>query len=158
MKTFAILKRCSDAVGVLLFIFTFVGFMVQVFWRYVLNAPLPWTGEAVLIAFVWSVFWATAFMVPLRGHVTFDVVYDLVDDPTKRVFAIISMVVLLIAFVILIPYTWDYLDFLTRKKSPVLRIPMHLVFSCYLIFVVAVAIQAAWKVAQLLRPGWRSQL
>ena len=158
MKTLAVLKKLSDAVGVLLFLFTFIGFNVQVFWRYVLNSPLPWTEEAVLIAFVWSVFWATAFMVPLRGHISFDVVYDVVGDRTRRVFAMISMAALLIAFLMLIPYTWDYLEFLTRKKSPVMRIPMDLIYSCYMVFVVAVVIQAAWRLAQLFRPGWRNQL
>ncbi|WP_099823986.1 TRAP transporter small permease [Oceaniglobus indicus] len=152
MKIVAITKAIADAIGALLFLFTFAGFVVQVFWRYALNAPLPWTEEAVLIAFVWSVFWATAFMVPLRAHVTFDVVHDAVSPRTRRVFDLVSMAALLGAFVLLIPYTWDYLDFLTRKKSPVMRLPMHWVFSCYILFVVAVAVQAAWRIGQILRP------
>lgn len=155
MRAFAILKKVADAFGAALFLFTFVGFLVQVFWRYALNSPLPWTEEAVLIAFVWSIFWATAFIVPLRDHVTFDVAYDAVSDRTRRIFDIVSMAALLIAFVILIPYTWEYLDFLTRKKSPVLRLPMHWIYGCYLLFVVAVAVQAAWRLWHLLRPGGR---
>ncbi len=151
MRGLAILKRIADGVGALLFLVTFVGFLVQVFWRYVLNAPLPWTEEAVLIAFVWSIFWATAFVVPLRDHVTFDVVYDAVGPRTRRAFDLISMGALLVAFAMLVPYTWDYLDFLTRKKSPVMRLPMDLIFGCYLLFVVAVAVQAAWRIWQILR-------
>ena len=148
MRVLAILKRISDAIGVALFCATFFGFLVQVFWRYALDKPLPWTEEAVLIAFVWSIFWATAFIVPLRDHVTFDVVYDAVGVRTRRVFDFISMAALLVAFAMLIPYTWDYLEFLTRKKSPVLRLPMDLIFGCYLLFVVAVAVQAAWRIWQ----------
>lgn len=153
MKTLHALKTGADVVGVLLFLLTFLGFVVQVFWRYVLDTPLPWTGEVVLIAFVWSVFWATAFMVPLREHVTFDVVHDMVGERTRRVFGVISMLALLIAFAILIPYTWDYLEFLTRKKSPVLRLPMQYVFACYMLFVVAIVVQAGWRLGELLLPG-----
>ncbi|SMY06307.1 TRAP transporter small permease [Flavimaricola marinus] len=152
------LKRGADAVGVLLFLAAFSGFIIQVFWRYVLNDPLAWTEEVVMICFIWTVFWAAAFMVPVREHVSFDVVYDVVGAQTKRSFTAISLSAIVVAFVWLVPYTWDYLDFLTRKKSPVLRIQMHWIYGCYILFVAAFAAQSAWRLAQLFRPNWRDQL
>ena len=63
-----------------------------------------------------------------------------------------------VAFIWLIPYTWDYLEFLTRKKSPVLRIRMHWIYGCYLLFVTAFAVQSVWRLADLFRPTWRDQI
>ena len=152
------LKKGADYVGALLFISAFTGFIVQVYFRYVLNKPLAWSEEATMIAFIWTVFWAAAFMVPIKEHVSFDVVYDVVSERTKRILSIIAMLVLVIAFVILIPYTLDYLDFLFRKKSPVLRIQMTWIYGCYLLFIVAFSAQAAWRLFHLLGPKWRDQL
>ncbi|WMS41440.1 TRAP transporter small permease [Acuticoccus sp. MNP-M23] len=152
------LKRGADAVGVLLFLATFAGFIVQIFYRYVLNSPLAWTEEATMIAFIWAVFWAAAFMVPIREHVTFDVVYDVVPERVRRIFALVSMALIFVAFVILIPYTLDYLDFLLRKKSPVIRVRMTWVYGCYLLFVAGFVVQAGFRFYGLLRPNWREQI
>lgn len=157
-KGLRILKQGADYVGVLLFLSAFSGFIIQVFFRYVLNQPLAWSEEATMIAFIWTVFWAAAFMVPIKDHVSFDVVYDVVSQRTKRVFTIFSMILLFVAFVMLVPRTFDYLDFLLRKKSPVLRIQMTWVYGCYVLFLIAFAIQAAWRLYHLFRSTWRGQI
>lgn len=156
-RALQIVKWGADTVGVLLFVATFVGFIVQVFFRYVLNNPLAWTEEATMIAFVWTVFWAAAFMVPIREHVTFDVVYDIVSPHVRRVFSIIAMLALIVAFVWLIPHTVDYLEFLLRRRSSVLRVQMHWIYGCYLLFIVAFTIQALWRLVGLFGRNWRDQ-
>jgi len=152
------LKEGADLIGVLLFTVAFLGFIVQVFFRYVVNRPILWTEEVTMIAFVWTVFWAAAFMVNIREHVTFDVLYEVVSPPVKRAMAIFSMVVLIAAFLLLIPATWDYLEFLLRKRSPVLRIPMAWIYCCYLLFVVNFTIQAALRLWRLFTPEWGKQI
>ncbi len=111
-----------------------------------------------MIAFIWAVFWAAAFTVQIRDHVTFDVLYDIVSPETRRLMAIFSMLVLIIGFGLLIPATWDYMVFLLRKKSPVLRIPMTWVYGCYLLFIVNFSIQAAWRLGRLFSSGWREHV
>jgi len=152
------LKEGADLVGVLLFTAAFSGFILQVFFRYVLNAPLQWTEEATLIAFIWTVFWAAAFMVNIREHVTFDVVYDAMPPQVKRGMAIFSMLLVVGTFLLLIPATYDYLQFLLRRRSPVLRIQMTWIYGCYLLFVVNFAIQAALRLWRLFGPEWGKQI
>lgn len=152
------LKQGADTVGVLFFCAAFLGFVVQIFFRYVLNDPLRWTEEATLIAFIWTVFWAAAFMVNIRDHVTFDVLYDAVSPQVRRVMAILSMIVLAGAFALLIPATWDYLEFLQRRRSPVMRIPMFWIYGCYFLFVVNLTIQGLWRLWRLSGPGWRDEI
>lgn len=152
------LKRGADIVGALFFLCAFCLFILQVFFRYVLNDPLAWTEEGSLIAFIWAVFWAAAFMVPIKEHVTFDVVYEAVSEQTRRILAIVTMLMLITAFVLLIPYTFEYLQFMSRKKSSVLRVPMHLIYGCYILFIPAFAIQAAWRLSRLFGRDWQKEI
>lgn len=153
-----LLSQVANAVGGTLFICAFAGFIVQIFFRYVIGDPLRWSEEFTMIAFIWTVFWVAAFVVPIREHVSFDVVYDTVSPEMQRAFAIFSMVMVVVAFGILIPYTVEYLDFLTRKKSPVMRLPMHWIYGCYLLFVVGFALKALARLIWLFGPDWRSQI
>lgn len=157
-RSLQVLKQAADLVGVLLFVVAFSGFVIQIFYRYVLNDPQVWTEEMTMIAFVWTVFWGAAFMVHIREHVTFDVVYDIVTPETRRIMAIFSMVVLIIGFGLLVPATWDYLEFLMRKKSPVLRLPMAWIYCCYLLFIVNFTIQALWRLWKLFSADWRDHV
>jgi len=153
-----VLKEGADLIGVLLFTTAFLGFIVQIFFRYVVNRPTLWTEEVTMIAFVWTVFWGAAFMVNIREHVSFDVVYEGMTPRVKRIMSIFSMIVLIACFLLLIPATWDYLEFLLRKKSPVLRLPMTWIYGCYLLFVVNFTIQAAVRLWRLFTPDWGKQI
>lgn len=155
---FSTLRRIADILGVLFFVAAFGGFIVQVFMRYVMNRPLAWTEEFVMIAFIWAVFWAAAFMVRIKEHVSFDVLYDWLSDRGRRACAIFAMVVLLIAFGLLIPHTWDYLTFLTRKNSPVMRLPMEWIYGCYLVFLVSFSAQGLYRLFGLFGRNWREHL
>lgn len=155
---FATLRRIADILGILFFVAAFGGFVVQVFMRYVMNRPLAWTEEFVMIAFIWAVFWAAAFMVRIKEHVSFDVLYDWLDDNGRRVCAIFAMVVLLVAFGLLIPHTWDYLNFLTRKNSPVMRLPMEWIYGCYLVFLLSFSGQGLYRLFGLFGRNWRDHL
>lgn len=151
-------KRAADFVGALLFLMTFAGFVVQVFFRYVMDAPLAWSEEYTMIAFIWTVFWAAAFMTPLKAHVTFDVVYEIAPPQGRRVLAVFAMLCLVAAFVVLLPAAWDYIGFMARKKSPVLLVPMNLVYGCYMLFVVGFIGQGAWRLWRLLGRNWRDAI
>jgi TRAP-type C4-dicarboxylate transport system permease small subunit len=153
-----LLKGAADTVGILLFLAAFSGFIVQIFFRYVVGRPIPWTEEFTMIAFIWTVFWSAAFMVRIKEHVSFEVVYDVVSPQAQRVMAIVSMVLLAAAFLILIPHTWDYLEFLMRKRSPVMRLQMHWIYGCYLLFLVNFTIQALWRLRGLFGRDWRAEI
>ena len=155
---FARLRMIADTLGIIFFTAAFGGFIVQVFMRYVMNRPLAWTEEFVMIAFIWAVFWAASFMVRIKEHVSFDVLYDFLPDGGRRISAIFAMVVLLLAFGLLIPHTVDYLMFLTRKNSPVMRLPMEWIYGCYLVFLVSFAGQGIYRLYGLMGRNWRHHI
>lgn len=148
------LKKGADLVGVLLFLATFTGILLQVFFRYVLDSPVAWSEEYTMIAYMWTVFWAAAFMVSEREHVSFDIVYDTASPYARRLMAIVALVFLIVAFILLMPPTWDYLEFLTRRRTSVLRIPRVWVFGVFFVFLIAFTAQSGWRLRGLLGKRW----
>src|SRR3954471_10985613 len=55
----------------------FLDLLAGVAGRYVLGRPLAWSDEIAVVLFIWLVFWTGAFVLSIREHVAFDVVYDL---------------------------------------------------------------------------------
>ncbi|SMX44709.1 TRAP transporter small permease [Actibacterium lipolyticum] len=131
----------------------FLTFILQIFSRYVMSAPLGWTLELCLTLWIWIVFWGNAFVVRHKDHVTFDILYLSVRPGIRRIFALISAGAIAIGLGVSLLPTWDYIDFLKIKKSATLKIPMRTIFSIYAIFIIAVVIRYAWMFVNVLRNG-----
>ncbi|MEO8543323.1 MAG: TRAP transporter small permease subunit [Burkholderiaceae bacterium] len=125
----------ADDVAVGLLTAMFLAFILQITARYVVNYPLPWSLELSLTTWLWTVFWASALCLRHRDHISFDMLYNHVSPATRKVFGIISSLVIVVAMLVSLPATWDWVSFLTIKKSATLRIPLAYVFSIYLLFV-----------------------
>jgi TRAP-type C4-dicarboxylate transport system permease small subunit len=144
------LENRADDVAVLMLTAMFLSFVVQIVWRYVFNHPLGWTLELCLTLWLWTVFWGAAFCLRDNDHVRFDMLYLHVTPKLRRVFAGISAVAIIIAMIAAAPGTWDFVSFLTIKKSGTMRIPLAYVFSIYLIFMAAAVVTYAWRLKKIL--------
>lgn len=147
-----------EIVLALMFMTMFASFIVGVFTRYVLNAPVSWTIEVCSIAYVWIVFGAAATIVSDRQHIRFDMVLASVGPPTRRVFAIVSEASILIIFLLGLPTTLGYLRYLVGKRTLMLLLPLELVYGCFGIFIVAAIIHAALRLRRLLSRDWSEAL
>lgn len=105
------LQHGAEAVGAALLAATFLAFVVQVGFRYVLNDPLGWTLEACLTLWLWPVFWGWAFLLGPRDHVSFDMLYEASSTGVRRVFALVSSVSIVVAFAVSLPATWSFISF-----------------------------------------------
>lgn len=144
----------ADDVAVILLSAMFVAFVLQITARYVINYPLPWTQELSLTMWLWTVFWGSALCLRNKDHIAFDMIYNHVGAGTRKVFGIISSLAIIVAMLVSLPATWDWVSFLTIKKSATLRIPLAYVFSLFLLFMVASIVVYALR----LRRIWRNEL
>ncbi len=130
--------------------------------------PLRWTVELLLILWLWIVFFGNAFIVRERDHVTFDIVYLAVSRRKRQILGLISAAAVVAAMLWALPETWDYIDWMKRRKTTTLRNPiadwgipgldqtkfsLRLVFSVYAIFMVALIVRYAWRFVEILRNG-----
>ena len=139
-------KKVADLIGGTLFLTLFIVFVIQVTARFGFNRPMAWTDEAAVILYVWVILWSAAFVVPEREHVAFDLIWNSVNLPTRKVMRMAGN--LLIGGVALygIPATWDYVHFMKRESSPVLGISFMLVFLPFVLLLVALVVRSAWAI------------
>ncbi|MGB1235268.1 MAG: TRAP transporter small permease [Planktomarina sp.] len=138
-----------------------VAFDLASFWPALANiAPLGWTLELIGILWVWVIFFSCAFIVRERDHVKFDIIYLMVSRKTRTIFAIISAAAIVAGMIYALEPTWDYIDWLKRRKTSTVRnpfsgekIPMRTIFSVYAGFMIVVAARYVWLAIDTFRNG-----
>ena len=145
------LKRAADTVGGLLFAALFIVFLVQITARFVFNRPLPWTDELAVVLYVWVILWASAFVVPEREQVVFDLVWNSVGARTRKLMRVLGNAMVGGLALIGIPASWDYVRFMAREGTPVLGIPFMWVFLPFVLLLVALVARCGWGVWEALR-------
>jgi C4-dicarboxylate transporter, DctQ subunit len=142
------LKRRAEDVMVIMMAIMFGSFIIQIATRYVFNAPTEWTHEAILIAWVWVVFWGAAFLLHDKDHVKFDVLYNLGSEKARRIMSLIVAIVLAGGFLLSLPATWSFVTFKAIRSSDIIGIRMDLVFGVYILFLLGTVthyLVRAWK-------------
>lgn len=152
------LRRFGELITALLFVAMFAAFLLQVFTRYVLNDPITWTQEFVLIVYIWIVFWCAAFLLHEREHIAFDMVYVSLPPGPRRILAVILTALIAVAFASALPGTVDYISFMRIERSPVLGIRFDVLYSIFAVFVLATVLTAVLRLWRLLRPNWRDEV
>jgi TRAP-type C4-dicarboxylate transport system permease small subunit len=152
------LRRIAEVMAALLFLAMFAAFLLQVFTRYILNDPVTWTQEFVLIAYIWVVFWCAAFLLQEQDHITFDMLFVSLAPRLRRWLAVALTALTGAVFVASLPGTIDYVGFMKIERSPVMGIRFDLLYSIFVVFVAAVAIAAAARIWRLLGRGWQQEV
>src|SRR6187431_3563734 len=137
-RLFAGWKHLTEGVAAAAFALMFAAFVIQIVSRYVFNMPVAWSLELCSIAYVWVVFWSCDLIVKEHQQIVFDVVYQALGPRTRRRVAIFNTAVMGLVFLAALPGTLDYVWFLRRRASMMLQVPMHIVYLCFVIFVIAV--------------------
>ena len=154
-------RSAANLVAGLMFAAVFLIFNYKIITRYLGHNEAVWADEVSVILFIWIIFWASAFLVPDREQITFDLIYRHVGDRTKRWMALppgwcwIGGI-----FAFALPGWPDRLAilFLWRERTPVLNLRLDYVYACFGIFLVAVVARSVWGFVKLLGPNWRRSI
>lgn len=138
MKT---LHRFAEAVAVGLLAVIFVAFLVQIVMRYVFNAPVGWTTELSLAAWLWLVLWGAAFVLKDDEEIRIDLLTARASHRTRRVIGGIVALAIIVLFGLSLPGAWSYVTFMKVEKSSYLGVRMDITYSIYIVFVVAVILR-----------------
>jgi TRAP-type C4-dicarboxylate transport system permease small subunit len=119
------------------FFLLFVVFLLQIFYRYFL-VPLTWPLEFTLMAFIWVTLLGACFAQRDYSHVKFALIYDSKNPRTQTWMRVIGNALVFIAFSIALYPSYRYVIFMSFKKSNVLKIPMSVAFSPFIIFLIII--------------------
>ncbi|MEJ2358656.1 MAG: TRAP transporter small permease subunit [Deinococcales bacterium] len=157
-RTAAIARVLRDGVSAWLFIIMFVMFIAEVFFRYVLDRPISWSIELIMVAFMIMLFYTAALGVKLSGHISFNILYASLPPTGKRIFALVGNAVGLVVLALATPGVVNIALFERREATPILHIPFATFYLAFVLFVVGFAARLLVHIIQLLRPGWRDRL
>lgn len=122
----------------------FTVFILQIFFRYIVNLPVGWTHEISVIMWLWMVLFGTAFVVRDSEEIRFDILYSAVSDRMRRVLVVTSAAALIVLFSISLPAVIDYVLFMKVEKTAYLNIRFDWLYSIYAIFAVATIVRQFW--------------
>lgn len=135
------LHRRAENVSVALLGTMFVVFVLQIGFRYFLARPLSWSEEVCLLCWLWGVLWGSGVVLSDDDEIRMDILYNAVSDNARRIFTMITSVILVVLLIISLPASWDYITFMKREHTASLRIPINYLYSVYLIFAAACIIR-----------------
>ncbi len=124
----------------LAFLTIYVCFMIQIISRYFFT-PLMWPEELALLSFIWACLLGALYAKRTDALVSFTLIYDRASDRGRAAMRIAGNVLLVAAFAISFKPSLDFVIFMGYKKSSVLYIPMNLVSSSYVVFLVDITIR-----------------
>jgi C4-dicarboxylate transporter DctQ subunit len=145
------LRRRTHNIAALLLATMFTCFLVQIFFRYVLNNPVGWTEELSILCWMWGILWGAAFVVTESDEVRFDIVYGNVSEGVRRVFTVITGLALIGLYGVSLPAAWSFVAFMKVERSAYLHVPIVYLYSIYVVFAVACIVRYAWLVWIALR-------
>lgn len=110
------------------FVIIFLTFMVNIISRYVLKAPVAWTYEVSILAYMWTMFFGVGKAMIRDEHVVFGLVYDNMGPRFKLVFKITSNILLIILItIVFIPSVNSLIS--KKMVTGVLNLPFTVVFA-----------------------------
>ena len=152
------LKKLADFVGTLAFGVLFATFIFQVVMRFVFNKPLTWSDELIVILYVFSTFWAGAFLLKEKDHVMLDLVYEHLPPQGKRAFSIAYSLLIGGLFLWAVPASYSYVRFMMREDTPVLGVPFGIVFAVFILFLISIGVAYIRKLIVLFGPNWEAEV
>ncbi|KIH70665.1 TRAP transporter small permease [Salinicoccus roseus] len=114
-----ILNICS-----IFFIIIVIASIAQVFFRFVLDDPLVWSGELSRFLLLWMVFLGASVVSYKGAHLGVDFLFDYIPHKLTLVLKAVSLIVSLTFLVILIFSSLELLRVAGYTSSPALDIPM----------------------------------
>ena len=121
----------------------FLVFVLQIFFRYVLNKPLVWPYEVSIFAFIWTVMLGACFAKRHNVHVKFNLVYDRQKPLVQLIFRLIGNTAVVAAFCIALVPTFKFIQFMRIDRSMALGIPFDIAYGPYLVFMVIIIVRVA---------------
>jgi TRAP-type C4-dicarboxylate transport system permease small subunit len=138
-----------------MFIALFLAFLYKIVMRYAAGDAVAWADEASVILFIWIVFLANGLVVDDRRQISFDLLYRHLPELGQRAMAVSRILLVGCIFAYALPAAVDYILFLWRERTPVMRLRLDYVYACFALFMLAVVIRMACRLRLLLSARWQ---
>lgn len=133
-----------------IFVLLFIVFLINIIARYVFKSPINWTFEASINSFVILGLVGSCTAYRQEDHVVFDLLYVNASLKGKNIYRILTHLLVFIFFLIALPASIKYVFTLPAVTS-ILKIPLKIIFSSYLILMVSTILRSGYRLYQDIR-------
>lgn len=112
----------------------FVAFIVNVISRYVFRSPVNACYELCLAGLVWTLLLSAPYAVRTKTNVAFTLLYDKANATTQLIMRLIGNAFLLFCLIRMFYPCLDWVLFMHRKRTSVLKIRYDILFFPFVIF------------------------
>lgn len=143
--------KWEETIAALAFAVVFLSVVWGVIARYIAAQPASWSNELATIGFAWLVFLGAAAAGKRRLHVGVDLLTARLPAAAQRILSIVVGVFLavVLAYMAWLAVKLGYISL--RRPTPVLRLPMTVVYAAVAIGFGSMAVQAATEAIRLAR-------
>ncbi len=156
--------RGTEFIAAMILAAIFVTFLLGILFRYTpFLEPIGWSVVLISLLWVWLIFFGAAFIVREQDHVTFDILYLGVPRSVRKVLALFTAVLMIVAMVWSFPAVWEAVfanRLMELKKIQTLRIPVtsgkipiKWLFAPFVLMMVVVTLRYVWRIYTVLRFG-----
>lgn len=114
---------------ILLFFLMVITVFLQVIFRFVVDQPLAWTEELSRYLLIWLTFLGTGYGVSVKAHPSIELLFEKAGGLMKRGLLVLSTVLILFFFWQIIVNSFEFIGRSMTQTSPVLQLPMGLVYT-----------------------------
>lgn len=112
----------------------FGAFIVNVVSRYVLNSPVNACYELCLAGLVWCLFLSAPYAARKHNNVAFTLLYDKVPPFVQVIVRLLGNGFLIFCFGVMLYPCSDWVLFMARRFTAVLRIRMSIIYAPFIVF------------------------
>lgn len=102
---------------------------LQVIARYIFSNPIAWGQDIIRLSFIYLVFLGAALCVDKVEHLNIDVCLEMLSDQYRKVISLGIDVVLIIFYLFLLIYGYDFTVAGMNQLAPYLPIPMSIYYA-----------------------------
>lgn len=136
-----------NTAAVLLFSAMVVVTALGVFFRYVLNAPLPWTEESDRYMFIWLTWIGASVTMRYKAHIAVDVLVRYFEPRVRRWFTMAAELCTLAFLAALFNASLPVIEVTSRTRTAATDIPISWVYMSVPVGCVLIAIETVRLVA-----------
>jgi TRAP-type C4-dicarboxylate transport system permease small subunit len=135
-------RRAENVIAALLGVM-FLAFIATIVGRYFFNYPTGPMSELTVVAWLWMVLWGAAFVLKESEEIRFDLLYSAVGPRVRRSMAIVARAALLVLYGASLVGAYKYVAFMKVERTDYLHIRLDVLYSIYVVFLVAILIRYA---------------
>jgi TRAP-type C4-dicarboxylate transport system permease small subunit len=124
----AALGRLEEWLLVAAFSVMGVVLLAQVFFRYVLNAPLIWSEELARYLMVWITFLGINYGIRRGVHIEMGYFFAMLPRPLQRAVPVVTQAFLVVCLVLFLPGAFRFVAAQSRIDSSAMQVNMGLVY------------------------------